>query len=249
MTEGINRRKFLKNSALGISALVFASSLQAINVASSCLLKKTSGSLTISEKNLMDLYKQAMDYFYKKRYSDAGLLLNQLIIKHPNVLYLYDGLARVYGAQQNLYNVATLYLKGVNSNPQNAFFYHRYGLSLRTLCLGNAVQAQRFANKHNISNLYESAAEQVLTAVSLNPKECFKLDLKDFPRLLKRYNENPRNLQMQLFLSATVISQIEYSTASVSEKWTTSRTSGKPAILLADKNFANRKIKQNLHSG
>jgi len=235
MAEEINRRDFLKRSILGVGSLVLASSLQAINNASQAVnsasnffSKNTSNLPTVSDKELMDLYKQAREYFYKKRYSDAASLLNQLIAKRPDVLYLYDGLARVYGAQQKLYNAATLYLKGVNANPNNAFFLHRYGLSLRKLCLGNNAQAQRFSSRQNISNLYETAAQQVLTANSITPKECFKLDLKDFPRLLKRYNDNARNSHTQLILSATMLSQIERTTASVSRKWANTRASRKP---------------------
>ena len=230
MAKEINRREFLKRSVLGIGSLVFASSLQAINSASNFFYSNTPNLPAISEQNLMALYKQAREYFYKKRYSDAVSLFNQLIAKHPDVLYLYDGLARVYGAQQNLYNAATLYLKGVNANPNNTFFLQRYGVSLRKLRLGNTAQARKFAFRHNISNLYETAAQQVLTANSLTPKECFKLDLKDFPRLLKRYNDNRRNTLTPLVLSATMLSQIERTTTSVSSKWTNTRTSRKPAM-------------------
>ena len=233
MAEDINRRKFLMNSVFGVGSLVFASSLRAINTAPNSFSNIKNNSPSISDENLMSLYKRAMTYFYKKRYSEAVALLTQLIEKHHDVLYLYDGLARVYGAQQNLYNSATLYLKGVKANPNNAFFLHRYGLSLRKLCLGNSEQAQKFATEHNISNLYETATEQVLTAVSLNPQESFKLDLKDFPRLLKRYNDNARNSQMSLVLSSSILSKIEYATVSVSAKWKLTRTSRKPSIELA----------------
>jgi len=233
MAKQINRREFLKRSVLGVGSLVLASSLQAINNASNLFADDPTSPPT-SDQNLMALYKQAKEYFYQKRYSDAVSLFNQLIASNPNVLYLYDGLASVYGAQQNLYNVAELYLQGVNANPNNAFFLHRYGLSLRKLCLGNAAQAQNFASQHNISNLYETAAEQVLTANSLNPKECFALDLKDFPRLLERYNNNVRNSNTPLILSVAILSQISAATFSVSTKWTNTRASRKPAVLSED---------------
>jgi len=230
MVKQINRREFLKRSVLGVGSLVLASSLQAFNSASNFFADNPTNPPTI-DQNLMELYKQAKEYFYQKRYSDAVSLFNQLIASNPNVLYLYDGLASVYGAQQKLYNVAELYLQGVNANPNNAFFLHRYGLSLRKLCLGNAAKAQRFASQYNISNLYETAAEQILTANSLNPKECFALDLKDFPHLLERYNNNERNSSTPLILSAAILSQIGIATASVSTKWTNTRASRKPAIL------------------
>ena len=254
MAKQFNRRDFLKRSVLSVGSFVLANSLQAINIFSN----NTPNPLPTPDPNLMALYKQAKEYFYQKRYSDAILLFNQLITNNPDVLYVYDGLARVYGAQQKLQTVSELYLQGVNANPNNAFFLHRYGLSLRSLCLGNSIQAQNFASQHNIQNLYDTAAQQVLMAVSLDPKECFLLDLKDFVRLLEKYNNNSRNSSSPFTLSEEVISQIDNITNPISAKHTNTRASRKPNIppentlrTSLTNRFMDRrkpKPKRNLHS-
>ena len=229
MTKQIGRREFLRKSVLGVGSVVLASSIQAINSTTSFFSAQNNLPTSVADPNLMALYKQAKEYFYQKQYSSATSLFTQLIENNPNVLFLYDGLAKVYGAQQNMSAVAGLFKQGVQNNPNNAFFLHRYGMSLRNMCLGNAVQAQNFASQNNISNLYEYAAERIITANSLNPKECFQLDLKDFPRLMEKYNDNPRS-SSTLVLSDDIISQINTTTVSASTKWTNTRTSRKPNV-------------------
>ncbi|MDR1543948.1 MAG: hypothetical protein LBS50_05995 [Prevotellaceae bacterium] len=228
MAKQIGRREFLKKSVLGIGSAMLASSLRAIGGATEFFSTQNNPPAP-DNSNLMALYKQAKEYFYQKQYSTATSHLTQLIENHPNTLFLYDGLAKVYGAEQNLKTAAELFRQGVAANSQNAFFLHHYGLILRNLCLGNASAAQQFSNENKISNLYEFAAEKIIEANALNPKECFLLDLKDFLRLMEKYNENPRS-SSTISLSENIISQIETLTTSVSTKYATTRTSRKPNI-------------------
>jgi hypothetical protein len=97
--------------------------------------------------------------------------------------------------------------------------------------LGNPAAARQFAIQNEISNLYEYAADQVLAANALNPKSIFQLDLKDFPRLLERFNHNPRNAEIMLSLPYKIRIQIDDVSSSVLDKWTVSRSSRKPVIL------------------
>jgi len=230
--QEMSRREFLKKSVFGVGSLLIASSLRAVENITELSSKITSSSPspTPPDPDLMSAYRQAKEYFYNKQYSNATSLFDQLISNNPSLVFLYDGQARVYGAQQNLYAAADLFRQGVASNPNNAFFLHRYGISLRNLCLGNAAAASQFALQNNISNLYQTAAEQVMAANSLNPKAIFQLDLKDFPRLLAKYNSNRRNSASALSLSDDIVFQINNVTSSVSTKWAQSRASRQPSI-------------------
>ncbi|MCL2597621.1 MAG: hypothetical protein FWD66_08220 [Paludibacter sp.] len=231
-TKAISRREFLKKSVLGVGSLLLASSLRAVgNITElSSKISSSSSSQSPPDPDLMNLYWQAKEYFYNKQYSNAVSLFTQLISNNPSSLFLYDGLARVYGAQQNLYAAAELFRQGVASNPQDAFFLHRYGISLRNLCLGNAPAASQFALQNNISNLYQTAAEQLVMANSLNPKTIFQLDLKDFERLAEKYNNNWHHNSPKLYLSEDIISQIEVATSPVLSKWVQTRASRPPSI-------------------
>lgn len=181
--------------------------------------------------DLLAQYRIAKDYFYRKQYDEAISLFKQLITDNPGKLFLYDGLARVYGARQNTLQVVELYRNGLQQNTGNPYFLHRYGMALRSLCLGNPAAARQFAIQNEISNLYEYAAGQVLAANALNPKSIFQLDLKDFPRLLERFNDNPRNSEIMLSLPDEVLSQINNVSSSVSDMWAITRISRKPVIL------------------
>jgi len=245
MAKPIGRREFLKKSLFGIGSLIFASSLRAVENATKISSKVFSTpDLPTPDPDLLPLYQQAKEYFYAKRYSEATSLFTQLISNNPATLILYDGLSSVYCAQQNLYAAAELYLQGVNANTNDTMFLHRYALSLRNLCLGNPAKAQQFAVQYNISNLYDYAAQQLILAISLNPKTIYQLDLRDFPRLLEKYNKNPRTSSYPLTLSSAVISQINILTESVSTKWKNSRASKKPAIPL-EENYGNNGNGQN----
>ncbi|MDR0828970.1 MAG: hypothetical protein LBN95_02515 [Prevotellaceae bacterium] len=228
MAKKIGRREFLKKSFVGLGTVLLASKLQAMESATNIFSGFENPPADIPD--LMPLYRQAKGYFYEKRYADATALFTQLINENPSVLFLYDGLAKVFGAQQNLLSAAELYKNSVNTNSDNAFFLHRYSLSIRNLCLGNSAQAQQFSAQNNIDNLYENAAEQLLNAVAINPKTQFQLDLKDFVKLLEKYNQNPRNSSQNLILSDNIITQIDAVTHSVSNKWTKLRRSRQPNI-------------------
>ena len=182
--------------------------------------------------DLLAQYRIAKDYFYRKQYDKSISLFKQLIADNPGTLFLYDGLARVYGARQSMLQVVELYRNGLQQNTGNPYFLHRYGMSLRSLCLGNPAAARQFAIQNEISNLYEYAAGQVLAANALNPKSIFQLDLKDFPRLLERFNDNPRNSEIMLSLPDEVLSQINNVSSSVSDKWVAMRDSHKPVVFL-----------------
>ncbi|GHT17586.1 hypothetical protein FACS189429_1970 [Bacteroidia bacterium] len=238
MAKTIGRREFLKKSVLSIGSIVLASSLRAVENAThlSSKILSDQNPVPVSYPDLMPQYRQAKEFFYQKQYADASALFAQLIENNPTALFLYDGQARVYGAQQNLRAAAELWQQGVAANPDNAFFLHRYGICLRNLCLGNAAAAQQFATHNGIGNLYEMAAEKLVAANALNPKSIFQFDLKDFPRLLQKYNANTRNNAQPLILSDSILSQINTATYSVSTKWTNTRASRKPAIPPEDDN-------------
>jgi tetratricopeptide (TPR) repeat protein len=185
------------------------------------------GSVT---NDLLAQYRLAKDYFYRKQYDEATSLFTQLIGNNQGTLFLYDGLAKVYSARQNMLQVVELYRNGVQHNTGNSYFLHRYGMVLRRLCLGNPAAARQFAIQNEISNLYEYAAGQVLAANVLNPKSIFQLDLKDFPRLLERFNKNLRNSEIMLTLPYEIVLQINTVSSSVSDKWVVTRCSRKPVI-------------------
>jgi predicted Zn-dependent protease len=252
MAKQIGRRDFLKKTFAGIGSFLIASKLQAINSATDLFSEQEN--LPLAAPNLMPLYRQAKEYFYQKNYSDAIALFLQLIENNPNTIFLYDGLAKVYNAQQNLAGAAQLFKNGVNANPNNAHFLGRYSMSIKNLCVGNPMQAQQFSSQNNISNLYETAAQKLLDAIALNPQQKgFKLDLKDFPKLMEKFNENPRNAAFQLALSEDILTQINSATNSVADSWSATRTSRKPNIPPENgNNYGNRhrrrRNKRNLHN-
>ena len=188
---------------------------------------KSSGS---GNADLLAQYRVAKDFFYRKQYHEATSLFTQLIENNPGTLFLYDGLARVYGARQNILQSIELYKNGIQQNTGNPYFLHRYGMALRNLCLGNPASARQFAEKNKILNLYQYAVEQVLASIAISPKTIFILDVKDFPRLLEKFNANSRNSEISLPLPDDILLQISSFDSSVSEKWINTRRSRKPTI-------------------
>lgn len=230
MKKLIGRRAFLKTSLLSAGVCLFSGILptKASNSTVPSSTVNHSGSV---KDDLLAQYRIAKDYFYRKQYDKSISLFKQLIADNPGTLFLYDGLARVYGARQSMLQVVELYRNGLQQNTGNPYFMHRYGMALRSLCLGNPAAARQFAIQNEILNLYEYAADQVLAANALNPKSIFQLDLKDFPRLLERFNHNPRNAEIMLSLPYKIRIQIDDVSSSVLDKWTVSRSSRKPVIL------------------
>jgi len=248
MTKPIGRREFLKKSLFGIGSLMLASSLKAVENTTKFFASPDVPPATLDPAALMESYRQAKEYFYQQQYSEAISLFTQLIDNNPTALFLYDGLARVYGAEQNLYAAAELFKRGAAANPSNSLFLHRYSISLRNLCLGNPSKAHSYAVQYNISNLYDFAAQQLISANSLNPKSVYQLDLKDFPRLLARYNSNYRNSLSPVILSENTLSLIEAATVFVSTKWTTTRASRQPSIP-SEESYGNSNGSSNLNMG
>lgn len=230
MKKLIGRRAFLKTSLLSAGVCLFSGILPT-KASNSTVLSNTVSPPGSVNDDLLAQYKIAKDYFYRKRYDKSISLFKQLIADNPGTLFLYDGLARVYGARQNMLQVVDLYRSGLQQNTGNPYFLHRYGMALRSLCLGNPAAARQFEIENGILNLYEYAAGQVLAANALTPKSIFQLDLKDFPRLLERFNDNPRNSEIMLSLPDEVLSQINNVSSSVSDMWAITRISRKPVIL------------------
>jgi hypothetical protein len=98
----------------------------------------------------------------------------------PCNIALYDGLRKVYGAQQRLYSIASLYKQGLAKNPNQAIFYDRLARSVKTVAMGSRQEEKLYKGKYGSEDLLLAALAIYIAAIPKFPKDkSLKLGLKD----------------------------------------------------------------------
>lgn len=225
MGKNYDRREFLRSSLFGLGT-IFAAGLP-INLFSSPTPSATTNDSSV-KIDATSLNKQAKELFYKKKYDEAASIYLQLISSYPAKICYYDGLAKVFNAQQKNMESAELFRQGMIVNPDNALFKQRLSLSMMSIVTGNAKAEKEFIGKYGEQNIYEASATLLIEGIALNNKnKGFYLNLKDIPhRLTKRNLSNDDNIS----LPDSIQLQINNLTANYENKWALSRQSKKTFI-------------------
>ena len=164
----IARRKFLKSLFLGSGIFFLPLSVWG----------KSNVSTALSPSS--DLVKLAKQAFYKKEYAHAEELYKQLILQESNNIEHYDGLRKVYGAQQRLTDVALLYKQGLSQNQNQSVFYDRLARSINSIALGNRKEEKNYKYKQGSEDLLLASVGLYILAIPKFPKDqSLRLGLKD----------------------------------------------------------------------
>lgn len=245
MSTNFNRRKFLKTSLYSLGSLALLSFPSKIKAASP---QQVSPSNSGADAHL--LYKQAKEFFYKKEYTASAQLYEQLLAAYPERLVYYDGYARVLGAQQKSLAATELFRQGMLSNPSNPHFKHRFALRLRNLCTGNHKAELEFINKYGQDNLMNLSAALMLEVAAVKPVKGYLMDLRDYPAIVGRINENLRKKQKtEINLESSTAEQIAGVSAAVEQMWDETRKSRRPLVKNVDEEVTkiNGKGRRNLY--
>ena len=222
-----NRRKFLKSSILGVGSLLVTSSLPSFsrNVSS-----KTVEELGFFDTNLLS--REAKELFYKKQFQKSSLIYKRLISKFPQQITYYDGLARVYGAEQNNLAIVNLYREGLLHNPDNPFFMQRLSLRIKSICLGDKYAENVFQAKYDLP-LPEVSVQLLFQAIEINPKnKGLYLSLLDFLADVDKYNKTFLNTSLTpINISNNLKNNIYSLTNDYKSEWEKNRKSTKTATV------------------
>ncbi|MDO9155175.1 MAG: hypothetical protein Q7U47_15950 [Paludibacter sp.] len=227
MGKNFNRREFLRSSFLGFGTLFVISSPLKLFAAKN---PATNDDLTI---DAVLLNKQAKEFFYKKQYSEATQIYQQLITLFPDHISYYDGYAKVLGAQQKTLEVAELYRQGLMANSQAPLFMHRLSLRMVDLCTGNKKAELAFVNKYGENNIMEASALLLLQAITLLKKSNKGLyfNLRDIINIIDRRNKVlSDNGELPLKFPDNIKNQVLSATSLYENMWTVSRQSKKPLL-------------------
>ena len=205
--KDIDRRKFLKSLFVGSGALLMPS----------VILGAAGNSVAGTSVSSVDpaLIRQAKQAFYRKNYELAEILYKQLIALEPDNVTHYDGLRKVYGAQQQLFPIASLYKQGLSKNPNQAVFYDRLARSVKTVAMGSQQEEKLYKGKFGSEDLLLAALGIYIMAIPKFPDDkSLRLGLKDVARsfdvrkALKKLNDK---------LPATLTANIQKHLASVKD--------------------------------
>jgi len=248
MSNSINRRGFLKSSFLGLSA--FAVGVLPLK---SFAKSNATSNHPLTSADALVLCQQARELFYRKQYSAAAAIYEQLIAAFPARIEYYDAYAKVFGAQQKLLEIAELYRNGHTANPENPYFKHRLSLSLRRLATGNRKHAAEYQNRYGTVDLWQQSAELLIAAIAIKQANDFKLDLRDLPAAVEKQNRlNEKHGFPAITLPAGILNNINALIVSVLDKWTETRTSRSESFTEAGIDGSVEKLKnkdrRNLHN-
>ena len=224
MKRNLDRRQFLKSSLSAAGAFFVASTPLKV------FANEAPNTLSETPIDAKLLYTQAKDFFYKKQYTQASQLYRELIRCFPDQYVYYDGYARVLGAEQKLLETAELYREGWLQNGENPYFMQRLALRMYDICMGNRKAEREFCQKYGETVLFETAAELLLQAKKIKPKnEEFSLNLLDILKAVDTKNElleKERNEQIDF--STELRNEMKTKTLSHESKWASNRASRKP---------------------
>ncbi|MDR1738405.1 MAG: hypothetical protein LBR66_06285, partial [Candidatus Symbiothrix sp.] len=122
--QKVSRRQFLQSALLGVGSLLLAQSPLKIFAVVKPERQEGQNEPNISSQEADTLYRRAKTLFYDRRYAEATAIYQQLIAAFPTCVRYYDGLARVLGGQQLLFEKTAAYL---NDELQYEMTYHPNG--------------------------------------------------------------------------------------------------------------------------
>lgn len=148
---------------------------------------------TISVIDVNQLKKEAKAAFYKHDFTRSAQIYHQLIEIAPKDITCYDGLKKVYGANQNTLEIVKLYKNGYSINPENTDFAVRYARALVSLATGNCKHEQLYRDEYKSTNLFEEAISIYNKAIIQTPQN---VNLRTgLNHIITAYNR--RNYQLQ----------------------------------------------------
>jgi len=168
-----NRRNFIRTLFIGSGALLMPS------VVFGTASNGATG-ISSSASDNSNLVRQAVEAFYMKKYAEAEMYYKQLIDSEPDNISYYDGLRKVYHAQQKLFAAAQLYKQGLDANPSQAAFYDRLARSVKSIAMGNEKEEKMYKGKFGNEDLLLAALGIYIAAIPKFPGDKpLLLGLKD----------------------------------------------------------------------
>lgn len=205
--KAIARRNFIKRILLAGGTFVMPKKLLAI----STHLNTEFAGFQRSSLAANNLLSQAKDAFYRRLYENAEYYYKQVITTEPGNILAYNGLAKVYRAEQRLLDLCRFWEKGWNNNHENVVFMERYARSLVTVVTGDAKVAASYAYEIGSDNLAEKALYVLIDAIKRDPdRTLLRKSLMDaIDKLEKYYRLRKEELPLEDSLCKTV-SELTY---------------------------------------
>jgi Tfp pilus assembly protein PilF len=218
MMNRYTRRKFLKTLAIGTGAMFLPPFV---------LNGRTAISTDTIDKE--KLRKEASECFYKRRYGQAEELYKQLTEQYPDYIPAWDGLAKVYNAQQNGVAAVELYRSALDKNPQHPLLYDRLARAVNALSLGNYRQEKIYMENSGEDFPIQASALLYIQAITMFPDKKYLYEgLLDTVQCLEKKNRQLKKFSLpELDFSAEVNSQIATLTSGYKNDWEKTRTKEK----------------------
>lgn len=180
----IARRKFVKSILLAGETFIIPEKLLATTKG----LSTEVAVLPNSSAVVNDLLLQAKDAYYRRLYDRAENYYKQIITAEPTNILAYNGLAKVYRAQQRLLDCCRFWERGCITNKGNVVFMERYARILVTVVTGDAKTAAFYANEVGPGNLAEKALYILIDAMERVPERALLcISLTDAVNKLEKY--------------------------------------------------------------
>ena len=194
METNTTKRTFLKQLFTGGIVCLF-------NPLHLLAYENKSNSPIASAIDINQLKREAKSAFYKHDFTKSAQIYSQLIDITPTDVTCYDGLRKVYGANQNTLEITKLYRNGFKRNPGNTDFADRYARSLVSLATGNHKHKQLYQNEYKDTNLFEEAISTYNKAITQTPQNTnLRIGLN---HAITAYNR--KNYQLQKSQSELII--------------------------------------------
>jgi len=207
----LNRREFLRTGLLAAGAFFVAVSPLRVMAA------------TDTGLSLAQLKKKAKEHFYKREYAQAAQYYRDIIDLQPDNIFGYDGLARVFRAQNRLLEAAETYREGWLTRRRSPVFTDRLALSMRRLAAGNRKQERAFRALYGEDTLYEAAAQLYLdvSEEQQEASEHLSLGAMDVQKSVEKHNRRHRGRPNPepVSLEAATVERIERIEEPVQSDW------------------------------
>lgn len=164
-----SRREFLR-TALISSAVLF------VPFSPFKVLAGSKSSIFSNEEDLYKLALEAKELFFKRQYAESESIYLRIIELKPAEIEFYDGLKKVYAAQNNDLLIAELYRNGWLANKNNSIFCAKFANELAKLSLGNKKHASEFVTKYGAENILDESISLLNESLTYNPNNSFAND-------------------------------------------------------------------------
>ncbi|MFC2103749.1 hypothetical protein ACFLS4_00160 [Bacteroidota bacterium] len=160
------RREFLK-TALMSSAVFF------VPLSQFKLFAGTNSISSLTDDELMDLANQARELFFMRKFDESEKIYLQIIESRPGEILFYEGLKKVYGAQNKDLLIAELFRKGWLLNQNDSIFCAKFANELAKLALSNKKHSTEFVEKYGVDNILDESISLFNQSISYNPENSF----------------------------------------------------------------------------